>query len=218
MKKYILFDLDGTLTDSAAGIINCVKYALQQLNMPVPDNSTLMKFLGPPLTDSFVNFCAMSPDKAQMAVEKYRDRFSTVGMYENKVYPGIEQMLTELKKAGKTLAIATSKPYVYATKIMDKYGLTKYFDVIAGSELDGTRSKKEEVIAYALNCLNLSQEDKPLCLMVGDRCYDAMGAQQAGLDFVAVGYGYAAEGELEQVKCAYLVENVEKLQKVLLSY
>lgn len=153
MYQYILFDLDGTLTDPKIGITTCVQYALHKMGIEEPDPDKLEPFIGPPLTDSFRDFYDMDEEKAGQAVTYYRERFSTVGLLENEVYPGIPEMLAELKRAGKRLAIASSKPTVFVKKILEHFEICQYFDVIVGSELDGTRSRKEEVVEEALRQL-----------------------------------------------------------------
>ncbi|MBO5472561.1 MAG: HAD family hydrolase [Lachnospiraceae bacterium] len=225
MYQYILFDLDGTLTDPKIGITSCVQYALRKMGIEEPDLDKLEPFIGPPLTDSFREFYEMDEENAAQAVRYYRERFSTVGLFENQVYPGIPEMLEELKRAGKRLAIASSKPTVFVKKILEHFEICQYFDVIVGSELDGTRSRKEEVVEEALRQLLPEKEtekypdgnggfDKAV-VMVGDRKFDVEGAIEHGIASVGVAYGYAAEGELAEAGADYVVETVEELAKVL---
>lgn len=153
MYKYILFDLDGTLTDPKLGITSCVQYALHKFGIEEPDRDKLEPFIGPPLLDSFQEFYGFDEEKGLQAVAYYRERFSTVGLFENEIYPGIAQMLARLQKAGCRLAVASSKPTVFVTQILEHFGILSYFEVIVGSELDGTRSRKEEVVEEALRQL-----------------------------------------------------------------
>ncbi len=144
MFQYCLFDLDGTLTDPGEGITRCVQYALRSLGIEEPDLKKLEPFIGPPLTDSFMEFYGLTREQAVRAVEAYRERFAPVGIFENCVYDGIPRLLEEMKSAGVTLAVASSKPECFVHRILDRFGIEKYFDVIVGSELDGARSAKEE--------------------------------------------------------------------------
>ncbi|MBP3474778.1 MAG: HAD family hydrolase [Lachnospiraceae bacterium] len=229
MYQYILFDLDGTLTDPKIGITTCVQYALHKMGIEEPDLDKLEPFIGPPLTDSFRDFYDMDEEKAGQAVNYYRERFSTVGLFENEVYPGIPEMLAELKKTGKRLAIASSKPTVFVKKILEHFEICQYFDVIVGSELDGTRSRKEEVVEEALRQLLPGQEKETekypdgnggidrAVVMVGDRKFDVEGAKEHGIASVGVAYGYAAEGELAEAGADVIVETVEELAKALLA-
>lgn len=229
MYQYILFDLDGTLTDPKIGITTCVQYALHKMGIEEPDLDKLEPFIGPPLTDSFRDFYDMDEEKAGQAVNYYRERFSTVGLFENEVYPGIPEMLAELKKTGKRLAIASSKPTVFVKKILEHFEICQYFDVIVGSELDGTRSRKEEVVEEALRQLLPEQEKETeecpdgnggidrAVVMVGDRKFDVEGAKEHGIASVGVAYGYAAEGELAEAGADVIVETVEELAKALLA-
>lgn len=227
MYQYILFDLDGTLTDPKIGITSCVQYALHKMGIEEPDLDKLELFIGPPLTDSFRAFYDMDEEKAGQAVSYYRERFSTVGLFENEVYPGIPEMLEELKKAGKRLAIASSKPTVFVKKILEHFEICQYFDVIVGSELDGTRSRKEEVVEEALRQLlpekeyvqfhkdmTLTESDHEV-VMVGDRRFDIEGAKEHDVASIGVAYGYAEEGELAQAGADIIVETVEELAKAL---
>lgn len=197
MKKYdvILFDLDGTLTDSAEGIMNCAEYALNAMGITEPDRSRLLRFIGPPLVDSFMDFYGMSREDALKAVALYRERFPVKGIFENRVYEGIPEALDMLKKAGKRLAVATSKPEVYAKRILEHFELAEYFEAVTGAELSGERNAKSEVIEECLK--RLGNPDKGTVLMVGDRKHDVIGAKACGVDCAGVKFGYAEENELE---------------------
>lgn len=210
----ILFDLDGTLTDPKIGITTCVQYALSKFGIEEPDLDKLEPFIGPPLLESFMGFYSFSEENARLAINYYRERFSVIGLYENSVYPGIERMLTELKKSGRTLLLATSKPTVYSVTILKHFKLYDYFDVIVGSELDGTRTAKSEVIDYAVNqLLNYNKENM---VMVGDRMHDIVGAFQNHIKSIGVTYGYGSEDELKASKATYIVHSVQELKELLL--
>ena len=217
MYNYILFDLDGTLTDPKLGITSCVQYALEKFGIEEPDRDKLEPFIGPPLLDSLRDFYGFDDEKAQQAIVYYRERFSTIGLFENEVYPGIPQMLEKLQRAGRHLAVASSKPTVFVTRILEHFGILQYFEVIVGSELDGTRVKKEEVVEEALRQLlqDVVVEKGRDIVMVGDRKYDIEGAKAHGTASIGVAYGYAAEGELEEAGADVIVKTVEELKKVL---
>lgn len=195
MFQSILFDLDGTLTDAAPGITNSVKYALSKFGIDETDDNKLRKFLGPPLISSFMKFYGFSKEKAQKAVEYYREYFVPNGMFENKIYSGIPELLQKLKADGKTLIVATSKPEPFAEQIVRRFGLYDYFDMVAGSNTDNTRCKKAQVIEYALKTLGIN--DREHAVMIGDREHDIIGAKETGLKSIGVLYGYSAPGELE---------------------
>ncbi len=218
MYNLILFDLDGTLTDPGEGITNSVAYALAQWGIRVDDRRTLYRFIGPPLKDSFMEFYGFSEEEAIRAVEAYRVYFREKGMLENRVYPGVESMLQALKDDGKTLAVATSKPESFAKQILEHFGLADFFDLIAGATMDSTRSKKADVIAYALNQLvrELSH-DRHTTVMVGDRAQDIQGALANGLDSIGVLFGYGDQAELESAGATRVVSTVNELKAVLLS-
>lgn len=215
MKKYdvILFDLDGTLTDSSQGIINSIIYALDKLNIPVENTDSLRRFLGPPLHDSFKEF-GLDDEEIKSAITYYRERFSTKGIYENQVYDGIIPMIAKLKKCGKRIVLATSKPQKFTDIIMSYFELDRYFDFIAGSNLDGTRSKKAEVIKYALDSCRITDISK--VVMVGDRKQDIVGAEIAGIDSIGVLYGYGDYDELKTAGATYIVNSVTELKNMLL--
>ena len=181
-KKYILFDLDGTLTDPKLGICTCVQYALKLFDIDEPDLDKLEPFIGPPLKDSFMQYYGLSEEQAIAAIEKYRERFSVTGKFENEVYEGIPQLLSDLKDYGYHLAVASSKPECFVKDIMDHFRIAKYFDVIVGSELDGTRIDKAEVIHEALNQLfHYGKIRTEQVIMIGDRKFDVEGAEREAI-------------------------------------
>lgn len=215
MKKLILFDLDGTLTNPFEGITKCVQYSLESFGIREPDLNKLTPFIGPPLVDSFMNFYGFGEEQAKEAVEKYRERFRTVGLYENEPYDGILQMLESLQKQGYILAVASSKPEIFVNQILEHFHMKQYFSVIVGSELDGRRNAKEEVVEEVFCRLQHKPEDYDAAIMVGDREYDVKGAKRWGMISVGVSYGFAFPGELEAAGADYVVETVEELMETL---
>ncbi|MGE4353022.1 MAG: HAD hydrolase-like protein [Oscillospiraceae bacterium] len=212
----ILFDLDGTISDSGLGITRSVAYALEKFGIHVADLKTLNTFVGPPLNESFREQFGFSPEECRQAVAYYRERYQDIGVRETESYPGIRELLRKLKGAGKTVALATSKPTVFARVILDEYGVTDCFDLILGCELDGRRSEKIEVMEACLSTLDIdSDEKKKHTVMVGDRHYDIDGAKHCGIVSVGVTYGYAQGDELSGAD--YIVETTEALGRVLLS-
>lgn len=212
--QYILFDLDGTLTNSQLGITTCVAYALEDFGIHTENLEELRKFIGPPLKESFVKFYDMTDEEGDKAVEKYRERFATVGLYENEVYAGIPELLEKLKEHGKTLLVATSKPTVYSEKILEHFGLKDYFIFVAGSELDGRRVNKAEVIQYALEQNGIT--DLENVIMIGDKEHDIIGAKACGVESIGVLYGFGEREELENHGATYIAEKVADLEKILL--
>lgn len=212
--EYILFDLDGTLTDPKEGITRSIAYALEKLNATSLDEQTLESFIGPPLMESFCEVCGFDHDKAEKAIEYYRERFQQVGLYENKVYPGIEALLSELKKKGAKLAVATSKPTIFAEEILNHFNLKQYFDVVVGSNLDGTRSAKNEVIQEALKQLSFPPKEK--VVMIGDRKYDMIGAKKEGISSIGVCYGYGSQEELKMEEAMHIVQDIQMLSEYLM--
>lgn len=210
--KYILFDLDGTLTDPKEGITKCVQYALKAFGIE-READELMCFIGPPLKEQFMAYANMNEEEAVKAVEKYRERFAPIGVFENRAYDGAVEMLEKLKNEGKILALATSKPQIFADQIIKKYGIEPYLSVSVGSELDGTRTRKSEVIEEAIRRLGADKED---CIMIGDREHDIIGAKEAGIKSVGVRFGYAAQGELENAGADYIVDDIISLTELLL--
>ena len=211
----ILFDLDGTLTDPGEGITNSVAYALRRLGQTPPPRAELEAYIGPPLAGSFEERAGVDRQTAELAVEYYREYFGVKGIFENELYGGIDDMLKALKAAGATVSLATSKPTVYAKQIIEHFGIAKYFDAIAGSELDGRRVKKAEVIDYALELLGVS--DRGSVIMVGDREHDIIGANTCGVASVGVTYGYGSHEELANSGAGHIVDSVEELTKYLLN-
>ena len=215
MFTHIFFDLDGTLTDPAQGITNSFIHALKYFGREIPSYEELCKLIGPPLPYSFETILGFPKEKVMEAVAKYREYFATKGLFENSVYPGIPELLQTLKEKGKHLVVATSKPEEYSIKIIEHFGLSKYFDYVCGSLMDESRSKKAEVIAYALERCGLSESDKERVLMVGDRFHDIEGAQQNGLKSCGVLFGYGSREELEEAGADYIVKDVMDLYKVI---
>lgn len=214
MFKYILFDLDGTLTNSKEGITKSVKYALNKFNIHVNDLDSLEKFIGPPLKDSFMEYYNFDENKAEEAVKYYREYFSEKGLFENEVYPNIESMLAKLKETGLHLIVATSKPTVFSEKILDHFNLTKFFDAIVGSTLDGSRSKKSDVIKFALEENKINSNE---ALMIGDREHDIIGAAKNNLASMGVTYGFGSYDELKKAGASYIVDTVNEIAKKIIS-
>jgi phosphoglycolate phosphatase len=210
----ILFDLDGTLTDPGIGITNSVMHALNKYGIDVCDRSALYKFIGPPLLESFERYYGFSEAEAKKAVEYYREYFTVTGILENILYDGVDQLLYQLKNSGKTLILATSKPEVFAKRILEHFQLAQYFTYIAGSELDGSRVKKQEVIRYALEHCGVTDPSK--AVMIGDREHDIFGAKACGLSAIGVLFGYGGRAELERAGADIIVETVTDIGQVLL--
>mgnify|MGYP000549238882 CR=1 FL=1 len=226
-KKYILFDLDGTLTDSSEGITKSVQYALDKLGITENDEAVLKRYIGPPLDESFAKFHGLSREDALKAVNYYRERYKDTGIYENRLFDGIKELLSSLKKEGYITALATCKPEPFALKILEHFNLSKYFTVACGSNLDGTRKYKNEIIEEVFARLNRLEgngelteagfdEMKADSIMVGDRKDDIYGAHNADIEAVGVRFGYAADGELEEAGADYIVNTVFELTALLL--
>ena len=214
MFDIVLFDLDGTLTDPGEGITNSVAYALRKYGIEVSDRSELYKFIGPPLKDSFMKYYGFSEDKAEEAIAYYREYFRETGIFENQVYEGVEDMLRVLHADGKSIILATSKPEEFAIRILEHFGLRKYFTVVAGASMDSSRSKKGDVIAYAISLCE--SFDKYTAVMVGDREHDIIGAKENGLKSIGVLYGYGDENELKTSGADYIVSSpIEVLSLIL---
>lgn len=210
MYKAIMFDLDGTLTESGEGITKSVQYALEKIGKPEPDLEKLKVFVGPPLLDQFMKYADTDEETARQAVAFYRERYGVTGIYENSVYPGIPELLEELRRKGYLLAVASSKPENYVNQVLDYFHLSGYFDVIVGSEMNGNRTRKAQVIEETLERLKLSGHRNQV-LMVGDKEHDVLGAREAGVSCVAVSYGYGTMEELEAAEPLKIVSSAEEL-------
>ena len=211
----ILFDLDGTLTDPIVGITRSVQLALARFGIDVPDRETLAPYIGPPLLESFERLHGLNPAQARIAAGYYRDHFSTNGLFENEVYPGIAELLRDLQAGGATLVVATAKPTIYAEQIVTHFGLDRYIDLVVGSNLDHTRVAKTEVIAHVL--LERRGIDRGTAVMVGDREHDIIGARHNGLTAVGVTYGYGTNEELRGAGATVVADSLHELAALLLS-
>ena len=210
MAKTIIFDLDGTLTDSGEGILNCAELALRHFGLPIPDRQAMRVFVGPPLHETFIKF-GVPENQAEEAVTVFRSRYTTVGKFENTPYPGVHNMLCTLKNQGHTLLIATSKPENMAVEILNKFELAQYFDRICGATLDRSRISKEDVIAYLLN-LNGTTDNM---VMVGDTAFDVLGAATHGISTVGVSWGYGAVEEMQNAGAIAIANTMDELLAIL---
>ncbi|AEV67631.1 HAD-IA family hydrolase [Acetivibrio clariflavus] len=213
-KKIILFDLDGTITESGEGIVNSIEYALKAFGITDYNRADLFRHLGPPIIEIFKNEFGFDDLKALEAVEKFREYFREIGIYENKLYDGIESLLKSISDSGRKIVLATSKAEVFAVRILEYFNIINYFDVVGGSELDGSRIRKGDVIRYALNKAGIVDLDS--AVMVGDRKEDILGAKEAGIDSIGVLYGYGSFEELKNAGAVTIVGTVEELGKVLI--
>lgn len=211
MWKTILFDLDGTLTDSGEGIMNSVTVALEYYGIPIPDRQTLRVFVGPPLHEMFVKF-GVPADKADEAVEVFRSRYNTIGKFENIPYPGIPEMLADLREKGFRLLVATSKPETTAIEVLEHFDLAKYFERICGASLDRSRDTKEKVIEYLLEHYGAKGE----MVMVGDTAYDVTGAAFHNIPCIGVTWGYGKVEDMANAGAVRIAETVSELQKILM--
>ena len=208
----LLFDLDGTLTDSTEGIVRCLEYALERMGYDIPEDTN--KFLGPPLYRSFAEFCGMNEEQVNEAVRIFRERYSTVGLFENRVYDGVPEMLKRLRDGDKRIMVATSKPEVYAVRIFDRFGLSQFFEIVGGANINGTRNDKDEVIEYVLGKAGIS--DRSSVLMIGDRRQDVDGAHKTGLKCMGILWGFGSIEELTEAGADYIAETPEKAADMLL--
>ena len=212
--KYLLFDLDGTITDSETGITRCVAYALNYFGIQVNDLRELSPFIGPPLLDSFKDFNNFTDEQATVAVAKYRERYADKGILENELYPGIKELLADAQKNGKTVILATSKPEIFAKRILDHFGLSDYFSFVAGSGLDGSLHTKTDVINYILQSNQITNLES--VVMIGDRKHDIIGAKNVGIDSIGVLYGFGDYKELSDAGADHIAEDIPALRKLLL--
>lgn len=213
--QYLLFDLDGTLTNPEVGITRSADYALKQFGIETNDLSELRKLIGPPLLDSFRSFYDFSESQAQQAIEHYREYFTQTGIFENGLYSGIGTLLPELICRGHKIVLATSKPEPYAIRILEHFQLHHHFTFICGSNLDNSRRNKGEIIAHILKQMELSADD---CIMIGDREHDILGAKANHMDSIGVLFGFGSREELETSGATYVVETVKELRRLLLHF
>ncbi len=210
MTNNILFDLDGTLTDSGEGIINCAILALEHFGLPIPSREALRVIVGPPLDQSFIRF-GVPADRTDEAIRVYRSRYTTIGKFENYPYPGIRETLQALQKAGHRLFVATSKPETMSVEILEKFELAQYFELICGATMDGSRSHKADVIAYLLGKVGSLEN----MVMVGDTKFDVLGAKEHGIATVGVAWGYGTREEMLEAGAVAIAEKPEDLLQLV---
>lgn len=210
MANAIFFDLDGTLTDSGEGIINCAILGLEHFGLPVPTREEMRVFVGPPLDQTFIKF-GVPADKAQEAIEVFRSRYRTVGKFENFPYPGIREVLQTLKAQGHRLFVATSKPEILANEVLEHFELANFFEQIAGATLDGSRSHKADVITYLLGLVG----DVGQTVMVGDTAFDVIGAAAHGIPTIGISWGYGEVADMEKAGATAIAHNMEELVALL---
>lgn len=211
---HLLFDLDGTLTDPKQGILGCIRHALRELDIDIDPRTSLESCIGPPLRDSFRHLCgeASGVERIEAAVSLYRERFASLGLFENRVYDGIPECLQELRASVDTLHLATSKPAVYAQRIVEHFELDRHLDGVYGSELDGRLGDKTELIGHIVEREKLPLEKT---VMIGDRSFDMIGARNNRVLAIGVLWGYGSEAELEQAGADYLCASPRGLAELL---
>lgn len=210
----ILFDLDGTLTDSAPGVTRAAQYGLKKMGFTVENPDDLLSFVGPPLIESFQNHMKSSDESVLLrTLEHYREYYARQGIFENSVFPGIPELLAALRETGKILAVATSKPTVYTERILDHYRLRDFFSIVVGCGMDGSRTGKGEVIAEVLSHAEMKRRSRPV--MVGDRKYDIIGARENHIPVIAIGWGYGTREEFDRENPDYFAETIPDLLALL---
>lgn len=211
--EYVLFDLDGTLTEPSLGITNSVMYAFEKFGIEIKDRSELYKFIGPPLIDSFIEYYGFTRENALKAIEYYREYYSQKGIFENRLYDGIKELLSELYKEGKKIILATSKPQKFAEQILEHFGIDKYFYFVGGATMDESRSQKDEVIEYILNECKI---DTTKAVMIGDRKYDVLGAHKFGIKTVGVTFGFGAKEELLLSGADFIADTPKEIKNFIM--
>ncbi len=214
MYKTILFDLDGTLTESGEGIMKSVQYALEKIGKREDNLDNLRVFIGPPLLEQFISYASIDKETAKLCVKYFRERFSTKGIFENKLYPNVEYVLKTLKDKGYLLAVSSSKPEFFVLQILEYFNIKKYFNEVVGSTLDEKRTAKSEVIYETLNRMNLLN-NREYILMVGDRKHDIIGAKSQDIDCLAVSYGYGSISELKNSKPLEIINSIDEILEIL---
>ena len=215
MKKYdiIAFDLDGTLTNPERGLKESFAYALRKKNIRFSSKEELKRFIGPPLYEEWQRCFGLTPKESAEMLLIFREFFAVYGWWDNEIYPGVPEMLSELKKRGKTIILATSKPEIFAKKILDLFDISRYFDFVGGASTDKTRDKKCEVLEYSLGSVGV--KDRSRCILVGDRCFDAEGANICGIDSLGVLYGHGTEEEIASSGFTYIAKTTEEVLEIL---
>lgn len=217
MFKNILFDLDGTIANSSEGITKCAQYGLAALGIDVPDLTQLYVVIGPPLRATYMKYWGLTEEQAELGVEKYRERYHNIGIYEQYIFPGMEDLLKELSQTDKKVGLCTGKPEVYARRIADHFHLADYLQDISGSTLDGKMDNKSTVVAKSLKNFNITSDEEKACTyLVGDRKEDILAAHANGIKAIGVRFGFAVEGELEEAGADIIVDTVEDLHNLLL--
>lgn len=214
MIEYILFDLDGTLTDPSLGITNSVMYAFKKFGIEIKDRSELYKFIGPPLINAFMDYYGFSKEDAVKALGYYREYFSVTGIFENRLYDGIFELLKKLKEDGKRIILATSKPQKFAERILEHFGVSEFFYFVGGATMDESRSEKDDIIEYVLKECEISPDD---AVMVGDRKYDVLGAHKFRVKAIGVTYGFGSKEELEEAGADIIASSVTELENKIYS-
>ena len=215
MKEYdiIAFDLDGTLTNPERGLKESFAYALRKKNIPFSSKEELKRFIGPPLYEEWQRCYGLSPEESAEMLLIFREFYAVYGWWDNEIYPGVREMLEELKRRGKRIILATSKPEVFAKKVLALFDIAKYFDFIGGASTDKTRDKKCEVLEYSLSSVGVT--DRSRCILVGDRSFDAEGAEICGIDSLAVTYGHGTEEEISSAGFTYVAKTTEDVLDIL---
>lgn len=213
MIKAVLFDLDGTLTDSSPGITKCVQYALERYGITETDLAKLHKFIGPPLSESFMKYYDFSEEKALEAVEAYRERFRTKGIYENDLYPNTKECLLKLKEQGYRIALASSKPEEFCNTILEYHQIRQYFDEVCGATMDGRIGKKEEVLGELLG--RWSEISCEEMILIGDTIFDVEGAKQVGMDCIGVTFGFGTKEEMEEAGAIAFCDSMADLPEII---
>jgi phosphoglycolate phosphatase len=218
MKQYhtIAFDLDGTLTNPERGLTNSYKYGLRKIGLNITETDSLKKFIGPPLRDSFQEEYGLTLERAEEALQLFREYFGVYGWWDNELYPGIAELLSALKAAGKTVILATSKPEIYSSRILKLFGIDGYFDFSEGASLDSSRERKCDVLEYALSKVGvITPEQKAGAVLIGDTVYDVEGANIVGIDSLAVTYGFGKEEDLRREGATYIAHTVSDIADIL---
>ncbi len=213
--KYIIFDLDGTLTDPFEGITNSVRFAMEKMGREIPAGFDLGKFIGPPLYYSFEEFFGMSKEDSEVAVDLFREYYNQKGLYENVIYDGISDLLAYIRDCGGLALVGTSKPQVFAERVLHEFDIHKYFNAISGADMKEAHSSKEHIIRHSMSLAGIPESEYKYCLMVGDRMFDIEGAKLCGIDSVGVLWGYGSKHELVSEGATYIAESADDIKKII---